>query len=111
MASITPKQYLETEDERNRTHADLFTAMVQRAFGASNSVLVGHHICFENAGDITTENEIPSADSLIFDHDIMRALFGDDAISLMQRLAATSCEARDRVLRDIYETRFGPIEG
>lgn len=77
------KAYLAFEDHRNRTHAALYTRLIQKAFGEDTDVLVGHHICFEKHGQISTEEEIPSADTLLFDHDIMYAVFGEQWQDIM----------------------------
>jgi hypothetical protein len=92
------KDYLEFENTRNKASAALFEHMLKIAFGECQ-VMVGHHIGMEFQGDLQTENEIPSADTLIFDHDIMRKVFGDDAVEFMQRLAAVPCNQRESLLR------------
>jgi hypothetical protein len=100
------KDYLGAETARNREHGDLYTRLIKKAFGGEYEVLVGHHFAFENATEgISSENEIPSADTVIFDHEIMTACFGEDAVRVMQELAATPCEARDMLLREIVEQR------
>lgn len=87
MQRPTSTHYLGGEGKRNRDHAALFTALLTRAWGECE-VIVGHHVAFEFAGDLNTEDEIPSADCLLFDHGIMTAVFGEQAIPLMQRIAA-----------------------
>lgn len=89
---MTIKSYFKTEAARNRDNAELFEKMVRIAFGDYLAVIVGHHITFEDTrgapkDNIATENEIPSADTLLFDHDIMTAVFGDEALTIMQTLA------------------------
>jgi hypothetical protein len=95
---IQPKNYLRMEGARNRINAAIFERLVKLAFGSGNSVITGHHINFEYNGDIATENEIPSADTLIFDHDVMTEVFGADAINVMQSLARTRAENREILL-------------
>lgn len=104
-----PKDYLQYENARNKKYAALYTKLIKLAFGEKNAVLVGHHITFEYDGDLATENEVPSADSLIFDHDIMQAVFGDNCIRIMQHLATVDCEQRDDVLLE-YCRRAGIME-
>lgn len=103
---IQPKNYLRDEGKRNRTNAALYSRLVQLAFGADNAVIVGHHINFEKDGKIETENEIPAADTLLFDHDIMGAIFGDDAYAIMQTLACVRAEFREEYL-DEYLDMYG----
>ena len=106
MLLTRPKYYLQAENDRNVHHGDLFIELVKRAFGADEVVRVGHHFVFEPAEamknlDLTKLNEIPSADTMLFDHDIMHAVFGDQAVNYMQRLASVPVEARDVVLREL----------
>jgi hypothetical protein len=104
------KDYLGYENERNKKNALLYQTILQRAWGKDLDVLVGHHICFEQNKDIKTENEIPSADTLMFDHEIMTKVFGDDASSIMASLARAPVETRDYVLSMHYVTIYGPYE-
>jgi len=100
---ITPKDYLTKENVRNKESAQLFRDILQHAMGDDWDVLTGHHILYERDGDVETEGEIPSADTLIFDHDIMGAVFGPQALSIMQELAAIPAEMREAWLGEIYE--------
>lgn len=81
------EHFLSGEGKRNRAHADLFRQLLAIAWGDCE-VIVGHHVAFQFDGDLNTEDEIPSADCLLFNHDIMTAVFGADAVTLMQRIAA-----------------------
>lgn len=82
------KDYLGDENARNKKHAALYERMIKQAFGATNDVLVGHHLTFEVHGNIDTENEIPAADTLLFDHPLMTACFGKErALKIMQAIA------------------------
>ncbi len=99
------KDYLGSENARNKQHAALYTAMMKAAFGSNAAVLIGHHLTFELNGDIATENEIPSADTMIFDHDVMGAIFGARSIAIMQELAATPVEQRDALLACYWNSR------
>lgn len=101
------KSYLHFEGERNRKNATLFEKMIKHAYGEKNAVICGHHLTFEFDGDLTTENEIPAADTLIFDHEIMEANFGDDAYMVMQACAAVRAEYRDELLQQHYDM-YGP---
>lgn len=81
-----PNHFLGPEGERNRKNAALFQRLLRKAWGECE-IIVGHHIGYEFAGDLDTEDEIPSADTLLFDHDIMQAVFGDQAMALLARIA------------------------
>ena len=95
------KDYLTSENERNKTHAALYVQMLRHAFREQSdfAVLIGHHLTFEFGGSIETENEIPSADTLMFDHDIMTRVFAERAVLVMMSLARVPVETRDEVLR------------
>lgn len=90
------KDYLTTENVRNKKYAHLYTDLIKRAFGENQDVLIGHHITFEEHGNIETENEIPAADSLLFCHDLMTRVFGSKAISLMMLLASMPADTGQR---------------
>lgn len=92
------KQFIGYEIERNKKNAEMYTAIMQKALG-TDVILIGHHLCFELGKDISTENEIPSADTLLFDHDVMTAVFGIQAMDIMEHLARTPTDSRDAVLK------------
>lgn len=106
-----PKDYLGTENARNKQHAALYVAIIQAAFGPQNDCLIGHHLTFEAHGDIDSENEIPSADTMIFDHTIMGAVFGPGAPYLMAHLAMLPVDtgARDAALKEAFERRMTAV--
>lgn len=107
------KDWLGYELGRNKAHSDLYVALLKKALtklakGQRAEVLIGHHITFElgqegESLDITTENEIPSADCLMFDHDIMTAVFGGAAGAIMVQLALKPCQERDAALKAAFE--------
>lgn len=115
MPLTNAKYYLQAENDRNTHHGSLFIDIIKRAFGVDEVVMVGHHFVFEpqtamTALDLTQLNEIPSADTIIFDHDIMGSVFGArDSIRIMQDLASLPVALRDARLRD-YLTQYYPIQ-
>ncbi len=101
------KDYLGFENTRNKQHAKLYERFLKQALQVNEvSVLVGHHITFEIGGDLETENEIPSADCLMFDHDLMKAVFGEQAMVIMRQLATVPCERRD----DLFKFYFASVD-
>jgi hypothetical protein len=102
---LTIKKYIPVEIARNEAATALFREMVRMVYGHDDSVLVGHHIGFEIGDDFTTENEIPSADTLITDHDVMVPIFGDNAIKVMQRLVSFPAATRDAELQRLFDAR------
>lgn len=103
MDHVIPPDWLGQEGIRNRQNADVYTALIQAAYGPEYHCLVGHHLCFQQGGDITTENEIPAADALIFDHAIMRRVFFGSAIDVMIGCAMREANERDAYLREMFE--------
>ena len=95
------KDYLTSENERNKAHAALYEQMLRHAYREQRdcAVLIGHHLTFQFGGSIETENEIPSADTLLFDHDIMTRLFGDRAPMVMRALASVPATERETLVR------------
>lgn len=111
MPLTNAKYYLQAENDRNTHHGDLFVDILKRAFGLDEVVMVGHHFVFEPASamaaqDLSKLNEIPSADTIMFDHDIMGEVFGESAVRIMMDLAGTRVEMRDKLLRDYYNLRY-----
>ena len=95
------KDYLGFENDRNKRNAKLYERLIKRAIGPGTevAVLIGHHLTFELNGDLATENEIPSADCLMFDHDLMTKVFGQArAVNIMRSLASVPCDQRDHLL-------------
>lgn len=104
------KYYLGSENDRNTHHGDLFMTLIKEAFGVDEVVMVGHHFVFEPSQDMVRRdlshmNELPSADTTLFDHPIMTAVFGDKAIPLMQAMAGVPVEQRDEILRAAFIER------
>jgi hypothetical protein len=95
---MKPRDYLTDENQRNRAHAPLFEALLKRALGANWVVLTGHHFLYEYGGDARTEGEIPSADTVIFDHEIMTTVFGERAYAIMKAAAETPSTERDALI-------------
>jgi hypothetical protein len=113
----TSKYWLQSENDRNTHHGQLFVDLLKVAFGADEVVMVGHHFVFEPQGamaalDLTKLNEIPSADTIIFDHDIMGAVFGPLALQVIRYLSQfpVSQGARDLALANCFALRGQPCE-
>lgn len=104
-------RFLGPEGKRNRANADLFAAILCIAWGEECSIITGHHINFQFGGDLSTEDEIPSADCLLFDHDIMSSVFGEEqSKGLMQQIASLRPYERENVVRDAF-VRLYPNHG
>lgn len=101
------KNYLVYEDERNQRNHRLYERMLRRAFGGADvTVLIAHHLNFMTEG-MDKPVEIPSADTLMFDHDIMTRVFGHSrAHEIMRQLATVPCDMRD----DVLESHLAEME-
>lgn len=95
--AVKVKDYLSSETVRNKQHASTYERFLKAALPERRlSVFVGHHISFEIDGDLSTENEIPSADCLMFDHELMGTVFGQhNGVAIMRDLAGYNCDERD----------------
>lgn len=101
-----PKDFLGYENDRNKQNANLYTEILRAAWGAETAILVGHHICTEKNNDLNTENELPSADTLMFDHDIMTKVFGwATGLMIMGELSQVPCDKRDALLQHYWNMR------
>lgn len=102
-----------SENARNAENADLFKAMIREAYGAGD-VIVAHHLTYV-AEDVhpdgftyETVEEIPSADTLIFDHQAAQKIWGEDWSTILTELALTPPERRDARLKALYYSRPKP---
>ncbi len=92
------------ENERNAEAADLFKCIIRHVFGVTD-VIVAHHLVYiavekdANGFDIQVVEEIPSADALIFDHDVAKKLWPSDWRDKLTQFALTPVEQRDALLR------------
>lgn len=102
---MVEKYYLQAENDRNvKSHA-IFERLLKLAFGENEVVLTGHHFVIAPNGDITQGvNELPSADTIIFDHTIMSRVFGAGAINVMIACARKPVEERDTELEKWLNT-------
>lgn len=95
------RNFLLTETDRNIANHRIFIRFLTRALNAKPETIIAHHIIYMSPGELP--NEIPSADTLIFDHALMTAVFGDRAPLIMQTLAQRDVDTRDKVLNDFLD--------
>lgn len=106
------------ENDRNAESRDLLKAIVREVYGAED-VIVAHHIAYV-AKEERTENdehgiprtyhyetveEIPSSDTLIFDHDAARKLWGSAWQTILTKLALEPVETRNALLGKFWAAR------
>lgn len=98
------------ENDRNGENSDLFKAIIREGYGVKDGIC-GHHLVYQvedkRADGFAYQivEEVPSADTLIFDHSAARKLWGTDYIAVLQRLAAEPVETRDALLAKLYYGR------
>lgn len=106
MAKRPEFRFLSGEGKRNRANADLFQAMLCLAWGEGCTVITGHHVSFLFDGKLETEDEVPSADCLLFDHDIMSELFPDRYLKIMRRISGMRRYERENYVRQLLLERY-----
>lgn len=96
------KDYLLSENTRNRNNHKLYEAILREAFGKEDSVLVAHHLTFDGSSE---PDEIPSADTMIFDHDIAQRIWPNTYKENLAELATLPCDERDARLEELFYNR------
>lgn len=98
------------ENDRNMEGSPVFKAIVKEVFNVTD-VICGHHIIYEirdtrkDGFTYDVVQEIPSADALIFDHDIALKIWGDDFQHTLIQLALEPTATRDKLLAELYNNR------
>ncbi len=121
MTSITDKDFTPGglkiegayENDRNTKNRELFKAMIREAYGAED-VIIAHHLTYvahetrvENGHEFTYEivEEIPSADTLIFDPVAAKIIWGDGWRDMLTAVAVMGTEERDNFIREAFYRR------
>jgi hypothetical protein len=98
------------ENTRNAISADLFKQVIREVYGVQD-VIIAHHLVYvkeeKHADGFNYQivEEVPSADALIFDHDVARALFGPGFKHQLQMLAREPVETRDALYAQLITAR------
>ena len=100
------------ENDRNADSAELFKDIIREAYGVKD-VIIAHHLVYvtvekRDGFDYEIVQEIPSADSLIFDHAVAKKIWGEQWRLILTRLAAEPVETRDSLLHMLYYGRKHP---
>lgn len=97
------KDYLTYENARNKANKKLYCDILIAAYPCEQSLLMAHHLCIQ-LPEMEDADEIPAADTLIFDHEIMSRAFGSlpRAVEVMQACAAVPVEERDQLLGELF---------
>jgi hypothetical protein len=101
------------ENDRNAENSALYKAIIRECFGVSD-VIIAHHLVYvikdqrEVDGKIFNYEiieEVPSADTLIFDHEIAQHIWGPNFKEMLTRLACEPVKTRDKLLAELYYAR------
>lgn len=98
------------ENDRNAKNRDLFAAMIKEAYGA-DQVIIAHHLVYvavdkRNDGfEYQIVEEIPSADTLIFDVVAAEKIWGERWRVILPQLSVMSTEDRDKYVKHLYYNR------
>ncbi|MGM5019247.1 hypothetical protein [Tardiphaga sp. 367_B4_N1_1] len=99
------------ENDRNGEHADLYKAIIREAFNVTD-VICGHHLVYQvedkrdDGFTYTFVEEVPSADTLIFDHAVAKKIWGEENFKwFLMQLALEPIETRDAKLAEYYYAR------
>lgn len=98
------KNYVVDEYERNLSAKLLYTALLKSAYGPDAVVMVSHHITVMLPD--STVHEIPSADTILFDHDIMRKAFGTRSLAIIGELSRVPANMREDELRRVWTKAY-----
>lgn len=98
------------ENDRNADSSELFKAIIREVYDVKD-VICGHHLVYEyedkRADGFTYQviEEVPSADALIFDHDVAMKLWGPGFKDVLVKLALEPVATRDKLLGELYAAR------
>lgn len=98
------------ENDRNGEASDCFKAVIREAYGVQD-VICAHHLVYvkeETRHDgfkYQIVEEIPSADALIFDHEVARKIWGASWDRMLTRFALEPTETRDALFARCYQER------
>lgn len=98
------------ENDRNAEASDCFKAVIREAYGVQD-VICAHHLVYvkeethKDGFKYQVVEEIPSADALIFDHDVARKIWGSEWRDKLMAFALEPVETRDALFTKFYNQR------
>lgn len=102
------------ENDRNTENSALYKAIIREVYGVTD-VICGHHLVYQkeerhaDGFTYTFVQEIPSADTLIFDHDVAKRLWGEQHyLQVLTKLATEPVESRDKLLGELFYSPVRP---
>lgn len=103
------------ENDRNISYHQLYKDILREVYGPrmppTQDVIIGHHLTYvivekREGFDYQIVQEIPSADALIFDHEVAQCIWGDAWASRLTLLALEPPASRDKLLAELYYGRL-----
>lgn len=98
------------ENDRNAENSKLFSDIIKEAYNV-DQVIIAHHLVYviqdtdKDGFNIQVIEEVPSADSLIFDHEVAEKIWGPSYLVILQELASLPQVQRDQKLSEYYYAR------
>lgn len=97
------------ENKRNRDNAELLRSVIAEVYGADQCI-VAHHITYvaktvEDGYTQEVVEEIPSIDTLMFDHEIAKTIWGRAWKEILKELAIVPVPERDAAFARLYYGR------
>jgi hypothetical protein len=98
------------ENDRNADSQKLFEDILAEVYGATKSI-IGHHMVYvveenDDGFNYQITQEVPSADALLFDPEILEKLFGEENWkAIAHRLAIEPIATRDALMAKFYYGR------
>lgn len=102
------------ENDRNAESADLLKAIIREVYDVKD-VIIGHHLVYAKQEKRTdgftyeTVEEIPSVDTLIFDHDVAKKLWPTQWQVNLCALAVEPVETRCDLLQKLFNERKATV--
>ncbi len=98
------------ENDRNAEFSPCFKAVIREAFNVTD-VICAHHLVYVSTEkhadgfEYQIVQEIPAADTLIFDHGVAQKIWGADWRTILMRLAMEPVETRDQLFSAMFAAR------
>lgn len=97
------------ENDRNTQNRKLYADIIREVYNAEQSI-IAHHLTYvaiehRDGFEYQIVEEIPAADTLIFDHEVAQKLWGASWKHVLMRLAITPVPERDVLLATMYYGR------
>ena len=101
------------ENDRNAQSSQLFKDIIRECHNVTD-VIIAHHLTFvkvdlRDGFDYQAVEEVPSADTLIFDHDVAKVIWGDRFLDVLKFLVCEPIETRDALLATLYYGRKSKV--